>query len=194
MSEGSTQQKTTVPPSGWHYNSSQASGAETASALPGSKVGPNDQKSVSWTASEFIVHHKTVSWYAAAVLAGAALSLAIYFITRDYISTGMVAIMVLLFCAAASRPPRVLMYSLTPGGISIGQNFHAYGEFQSFSVEREGAFANIELVPLHRFMPLISVYCSPENEDQVISTLSEYVPFEQRTNTYIERFFRTIRF
>jgi hypothetical protein len=61
-------------------------------------------------------------------------------------------------------------------------------------VTREGAFASVELFPLKRFLPLTTIYFSPQDEDAVIDTLSEHVPFEERHRALIDRFIRHIRF
>ncbi len=199
MSEDTAQKETTnQPPTGWQYKPDQPSGGvgntpetprQDAAAAP-----QLPKQELTWTASEFIAHHKGAGWYGSVVVVGSALTAVVFFLTHDRISTAMVIIVVVLFCIAAARKPRVLTYSLTPDGLSIGQRFYSYGEFRSFSVEREGAFANIELLPMQRFSPLTSLYCSPDTEDNIIGMLSAYIPLEERSKSYVDRFMRNIRF
>ncbi|HEV7454161.1 MAG TPA: hypothetical protein VGO07_02785 [Candidatus Saccharimonadales bacterium] len=153
-----------------------------------------EEHAVTWTASEYIAHHKSPAWYGIVAAATVALAAATFLITRDKISAVTIIIVGILFCIAAARKPRVLTYKLDKDGLTMGQRFHPYGEFKSFSIMREGAFANVDLLPLKRFMPMTSVYFSPENEDNVVDTLSEHIPFEERSHAIIDRFMRNVRF
>ncbi|MET0779670.1 MAG: hypothetical protein ABWY71_02435 [Candidatus Saccharimonadales bacterium] len=149
---------------------------------------------VTWTASEYIAHHKTPAWYAAVLAAVVALAAITFLITRDKISTVTITIVGILFCIAAARKPRVLTYKLDRDGLTLGQRFHPYGEFKSFSVVREGAFSNVDLMPMKRFMPMTSIYFSPDDEDNILDALSEHVAFEERSHALFDRFMRNVRF
>ena len=154
----------------------------------------HDETVVSWTASEFIVHHKSAAWYGAVAAATLTLAAITFLITQDKISTGTIILVGILFCIAAARKPRVLTYTLDHDGLTLGQHFRPYADFRSFSVVREGPFASIDLLPLKRFMPLMSVYFSPEDEGRVMDMLAEHIPFEERSHALVDRFMRNIRF
>jgi hypothetical protein len=153
-----------------------------------------DDEVVTWTASENIAHHKNAMWYAAVMTTALLLALVTYAITHDKISTVTIMIVGILFCIAAARKPRVLTYTLNRDGLKLGGIFHPYGEYRSFSVVRQGSFASIDLLPLKRFMPLTSIYFTPEDEERVLDMISEHIPFEERSHALIDRFIRQIRF
>jgi len=183
-----------LPPAGWQYQPSESSSALAGvSSGKHSSPGPT-QSEITWTASEYIAHHKSLGWYSALLGATVVLAGLVYMLTHDRISTISVIVVALLFGVAAARKPRVLTYVINKDGISIGQRFHSFGEFRSFTVHVEGAFANIELLPLKRFMPLTSIYCSPDHEDDILELLSQHVPYEQPSHSLADTFARRIRF
>ncbi|HSX16740.1 MAG TPA: hypothetical protein VLH86_01415 [Patescibacteria group bacterium] len=191
MSEDSEQQ---APSAGWQYKPGDSPPvAGDTSPLKKPPVAPAEPD-ITWTASEYIAHNKSAGWYAG-VIGGAVLFAAIVFLlTHDKISTVTVVVVALLFTVAAARKPRVITYALGRDGITIGANLHSFGEYRAFTVRREGVFANIELLPLKRFMPMTSIYCSPDNEDDILTLLSQHVPYEQPNNSLAENFARRIRF
>lgn len=150
--------------------------------------------SVSWTASEFIAHDKASGWYGLLALGGALGAAIIYLLTRDIITTGMIIIVTVLFGVFAARKPRVLDYGLDGSGIHIGQKFYPYGDFKSFSVIDEGSISGIWLMPLRRFMPNLTIYYAPDDEDKILNVLSQYLPFEDRQHDMVDRFLRKVRF
>lgn len=154
---------------------------------------PNDDAFV-WTASEYIAHHKDTKYYATVIAIAIPAAVLAYVITSDIITGFALLVLGILFCLAAARKPRILTYALDDHGVTIGPRYFPYGGFKSFSVVREGAFANIELIPLKRFMPVTSVFCPPEMEEDVVAILADHVPYEERPAAMIDRFGRHIRF
>jgi hypothetical protein len=149
---------------------------------------------VTWSAAEFIAHHKDIRWYLSVIGITIVLAAIVRLLTGDNISTVMLVIIGVFFCLTAARKPRTLNYSLNEDGILIGERFMPYSDFRSFSVIHDGQLANIELVPMKRFMPLVSIYCSAEAEDDAIDTLADFLPYEERTHSVVDRFARRIRF
>jgi hypothetical protein len=76
----------------------------------------------------------------------------------------------------------------------IGQKFYDWGMFKSFSVIEEDAINSIYLTPLKRFMPAISVYYSPDDEEKILTTISNYLPHEERARDFIDKLMHRIRF
>ena len=143
-----------------------------AEAPPLTSSGP-----VSWTASEFIAHDKSPNWYI--LLFGGAVIAAglVWLVTKDIVSSAVILVAVAVLAAYSSRKPRELQYTLDDHGIIIGEKHYAYTTFRSFSVIEEGAFSSIELMPLKRFSPPISVYYDPANEDAIADALTPHLPF-----------------
>ncbi len=173
-------------PSPWQYN--QDDGVDQT------QQAPVDIKPVNWSASEFIDHEKKSSWYLG--LAGlTVLAVAIiYLITQDIITAVVIFIAAVLFGVTAKRRPRTLDYKIDNIGVIIDGKHFPYGVFKSFSVFAEGAFNSIQLMPLKRFMPPISLYFPPENEEQIVTTLGSYLPHEVKSFDPIDRLMRRVRF
>lgn len=149
---------------------------------------------VSWTASEYIHHHKGINWYLGLGLAAVAGAVLVYVVTQDRITFATILIVSLLLGVFASRQPRVLRYELNDSGITIGQQHYPYDDFRSFAIQEEGGLQSIFLVPLKRVMPGLSIYYPPEQANEVINTLSLFLPHEERKPDPIDRITRLIRF
>lgn len=154
----------------------------------------DEAQSITWTASEFIVHEKSAGWYlvlAAAIVVIAAL---IFMVTRDKVSTGVILIAGFLLGVYASHQPRQVEYRVDQSGIGIGDKRHGYYEFRSFSVGREGAVSGITFMPLKRFAVPITVYYPPADEEKILAILSTQLPFEEHHVDAIDALMRRIRF
>lgn len=180
---------------GWQYNSGDQSPMSaplqphnTPMSMPGA---PQD---VEWTASEFVAHNKGMGWYALLALGAILLAAVIYLFTRDIVSAGIILFVALLLGVAAGKKPRILHYQVNDSGLVIGQKFYPYAEFKSFAVMEEGAFSSIMFLPLKRFMPPISIYYDPEDEERIVDVLSYYLPLENRQHDAFDRMIRRIRF
>jgi hypothetical protein len=211
MSEGPEQQ---LPPAGWQYRPDNATPpAPVTTAAPASapavvsppvvtpvvpaqdSPGPEDlPPGITWTASEYVAHHKSPLWYAAFIIGVSIVCALVYLVTHDRVSTIALIIIAILFVLVAARKPRIITYSIDSEGITIGERFHRFEEFRSFTVHEEDAFVNIELLPLKRLMPLMSVYCPPENEDDVLDMMATHLPYSKPSNSLGDNIARRIRF
>lgn len=154
----------------------------------------SDESVVIWTASEYIVHHKTAAWYLALAIVTAGLATAAYFLLRDLVTTGVVVLGGVILGIYAARKPRQRQYRIDDYGIAIDNQHYPYGQFRSFSIEPEGAFASIVLTPLKRFAIWLTLYYDPADEDKIVNLLSDRLPFEEHRRDPLERFVRSIRF
>lgn len=148
----------------------------------------------SWSASEYIAHSKPGGWYAILGVGAVVLAGGIYIITQDVISVIAVVVVAVLFGIVAGRKPRVLQYSISSQGIQVGSKNYPISMFRSFSLIKEGAISSIYLTPLKRFMPAVTMYYPPENEDEVLGALELYLPEEQRQQDRVDRLMHHIRF
>ena len=139
-------------------------------------------------------HHKNIGWYFLLVLALGVASALLYLITRDMISVVAVVILAVVFGVSAGRKPRILNYQLDRAGLTVGQRFYSYGNFKSFSLVNEGAFTSIMFMPLKRFMPAVSIYFSPEDEEKIVEVLSAHLPLQQGEQDAIDKLMHRIRF
>lgn len=148
---------------------------------------------VSWSASEFIAHEKGPLWYLA--LAGIAIVLvaAVYFLFHDLVAAFAIIFVAVIFGFLAAHKPRVLAYHIGPEGLSIDNKMYAFSDFKSFGVVNEGAFSSITFMPMKRFMPSLSIYYPPEEEETIVDALSNYLPFAPVTHDLVDRLMHRIR-
>jgi hypothetical protein len=149
---------------------------------------------ISWTASEFVHHEKSASWYT--ILGGVSIVVAggVYLLTKDIVSAAVVLVAAFTLGFYGARKPRQLDYQLDASGLSIGSKHFRYGEFKSFSVAKEGAFSSIILMPLKRFSQVTTLYFAPDNEAEIIKILSVTLPFEEHKKDAVDRLMHKIRF
>lgn len=182
-----------------HFNPAPSPPAEryahqptATEAYPAATTGAGD--AVTWSASEYIAHQKTAGWYAA--LAGAAVVVAalVYVFSHDKVSTSAIIVVAIVFGIYAARKPRVLQYRVDGSGLTIGHKFYSYNQFRSFAVMGETAISNIAFMPLKRFMPLITVYFDPKDEEKIVDLLADRLPMEKFQNDPVDRIMHRIRF
>jgi len=150
--------------------------------------------SVSWTASEYIEHHKPTSWYMGLSIAtGVAVAL-VFLLTRDIVSVVVITMMGILFGVFASRKPEVREYEISAEGISISGKLYPHDLFRSYSVHQEQGLRSLFLVPVKRFMPGITIYYPPDQEDSIMDALANYLPFEEGEPDAVDKFMSKIRF
>jgi hypothetical protein len=177
----------------WSYKPDGSFAPEPAAQqqAPRASFSPEE---VTWTASEFIARHKGFGWYVALGLVAVAAAGLSYLFTKDIISVGAVIAAITLFGVSAARKPRVLTYHINEKGLAIGQKFYPYGIFKSFSIMEEDAFSSIMLLPLKRFMPPLSIYYEPNDEEQIVTILAHYLPMENRPPDAVDRLMKHVRF
>lgn len=150
---------------------------------------------ISWTASEFIAFEKSSSWFIKALGVNLVIVVLVFLITsRDIISTVSVFILGLFFMVLAKRQPRVLDYAVTNKGIDIGGKLYSYNILKSFSVIEEGAISSIDILPLKRYMPSLSIYYEPQDEPKIVEALSAYLPQDNRKQPLVDKLMHKIRF
>jgi uncharacterized membrane protein len=151
-------------------------------------------EAIEWTASEFVHHDKSAGWYAAlglVAILGAAL---VYLISRDAVSVAVVIVAAALLGYYGTHQPRQIEYHLDGQGLQVGTKHYTYGEFRSFAVVPEHAFASIVFMPLKRFAVPVTIYFSPDDEDKILNLLSDRLPFEQPPRDAVGSLMRRIRF
>lgn len=186
MEEGKTPVQQQEQPN-WQFSSDE----ETSVVANAQPVQPT---SITWSASEYVAHHKTSGWFIGFGFVLALMAIAIFALTRDMVSTVVVVIIGMSFAAFAGRQPHVLNYAIDNKGIHIGPRTYPYTMFKSFSLVDDGAMRSISLLPMQRFMPPISVYYDPQDEDKIIATLSGHLPISESGHDLVERLMRKVRF
>ena len=165
-------------------------------AVADAEIEAHDQQetpSIEWTASEFIAHEKSPMWYLVLIIVGVLLTLFSFFVMHDMIAMVAVVFIIVLFGFTASHKPRTLPYRIDNTGVIIGGKLYPYGQFKSFGIVQEDAFSNITLMPLKRFGQPLTIYYPPEEEDNIVKTLSAYMPTAPVKLDFIDTTLRRIR-
>ncbi len=168
---------------------------EPDSRPPAPGPAPKAGSDVSWTASEFVDHDKSSGWYMLLALSAIGLAAITYFFSHgDLISTAVVLVVFAAFGVFAARKPRQLEYNVNDQGIKIGEKFYPYSSFRSFSIVQEDALESIWLMPLKRFMPIISIYFDSDDGQKIIDVLGQALPIENREPDFVDKLMHRIRF
>lgn len=168
--------------------------SESTVAADSEQNPDKDSQSLSWTASEFVHHEKSVGWYLSLVIIAVLIAAGVFLLTRDIVSVVVVIVAAGVLAFYASHQPRQLEYTADQNGIQIGHKFRSYDEFKSFSVVPEGAFSSIVFMPLKRFAPATTIYYPPEDEDKILAILSNQLPYEEPRRDAVDNLMRRIRF
>lgn len=179
----------------WQYNSGNKSESYDGSGVGELRGVPLPSiPEVSWTASEYVAHEKSPGWYATLFAGSGVLVLIVFLITKDLLASIVILLACLAIAVYAARKPATNQYVINEKGIQIGDAFHPYREFRSFSVVAEGAIDSIWVKPLKRFAPVVVMYFSPDDEQKIIDVLANFLPHEERELDAVDRFTKRIRF
>jgi hypothetical protein len=147
----------------------------------------------SWQASEYVHHHKGVGWYAG--LAGAiAVLILILALLRYWLQIAVFVAMGIAIFVYAKKPPRTLMYELTPKGITIEGKQYPFSNFRSFGVLKDEEYHTIDLEPVKRFSPRINILFNPDDLESIVGHLELHLPRTDREPDIIEKASRYLRF
>lgn len=154
---------------------------------------PNLPPLLSWEASEYIGHSHGIGWYLGVVVATAALVATSLLVFKEWLSAVVTVLMMVALVVYARRAPRVLKYMLNEAGIGIGPKFFPFTQFRSFAILSEHNFFTIELEPLRRFMPRLSIFLDKEDANAVSDALEKHLPREDRKPDAIDRLSRKLK-
>ena len=162
----------------------QASQADSTGMLPG----------ITWTSAEFQHHQKTSTWYGAYALGAILLGAALFFITKDIISTVVVvgAMGGLLFISA--KEPKQQTYNLREDFVQVGNKAYGLHDFKAFSVDEESPVLGITLLPLKRYMPPIVLYVDEAHEEAVVHYIADFLPVEPHKVDAMDSLLRRLHF
>jgi len=180
------------PETSWQFRAEDGAAASQATKPQSSEA--RDRPGIRWTASEFIAHNKTFGWYALLGVVAIVFAGFIFLLTKDKFSTIVILIVAGTFAFLAARKPRELHYEVNVKGIQIGDKFYPYTFFRSFSIVKEGAAESIWLMPLKRFMPILTIYFEPKDEQKIIDVLAQSLALENHQLDLVDQLMHRLRF
>lgn len=154
---------------------------------------------LTWQAAEFTKHNHSPLWYLGAAAATVVIILVLILLPgsfgfQEWLSAVVVILMIVAFVLYARRNPRDLEYALTETGILIGGKHYSYSDFHAFAVLPYHGQMSIELDPLKRFMPRISLPASEQNLQQIEEVLSTRLPKSERKPDPIDKLTHYLKF
>lgn len=169
---------------------------DTAESEAAAEAAPdqNSSSQFSWVASEYIEHHHGLGWYAAltlVALGGAALSA---LVLKELLSGVLVLIMSVAVAVYANRKPQSLEYQVSDQGVKIGDKLMPFSEFKAFAVIPTNSLVTIELDPVKRFMPSLSIILDNTQVDQAEAILGRHLPHEDRQMELVDRLAHALKF
>lgn len=158
------------------------------------EVEQNGPEQITWTASEFIEHTKSLGWYASLGVAALLSDAVLYFFFRDKITSVVILVAAVTLGVYANRKPRQLEYKVDAHGLGIADRALPYNLFRSFAIVDEDAFSSIVFLPHKRFGLLTTIYFAPEDEGRIVDTISQHLPLEPGHQDALDKLMRRIRF
>jgi hypothetical protein len=150
--------------------------------------------SISWSASEFVQHDKNKGWHLYIGIGAVLVAIAVYLLTRSIFGAVVMVIVGVILAISGNLKPRMINYTISPEGITANDKHFGFMSFKSFCVIDDGGHPNLQLLPQKRFAIPITMYFDPNNEDQVVSILGEYLPFEHRERDFVDKLSTRLKF
>jgi hypothetical protein len=153
-----------------------------------------DKKTLTWTASEFTNHEKSITWYIILLGMTIVLGLLLLLITRSILSIVIVFLSGIAFAVVGSHKPKELHYEMNHRGIKIENKQYSFDEFRQFIINPETNISEATLIPTKRFMPSVSILFDPKDEEKIIEYLSSILPYEERRQPLIDNLMHKLHF
>lgn len=150
--------------------------------------------SITWTASEFVAHTKSIAWYFMVIISSVIIAAIIWLLTKDVISSSVIVIAGFALSFYGAKRPREIEYRIDQDGVRIGNKQYGFDRFRSFSTVHQGTFSSLVLFPLKRFALLTSAYYDPSDEEKIIDIISNYLPLEEKRRDLVDELMWKIRF
>ena len=150
---------------------------------------------ISWTASEFVEHGKGIGWFAMLGAIAAVVAVIVFLVGgNDWFSAITSVVIILILGVFATRRPDDKEFTVSGEGVYIGEELHPYESFESFSIVHDGNFESIYLTPHRRFAAPINLYFPVEQGDAIVDIIADYVPYDEKDLSFVDRTMHRLRF
>lgn len=178
-----------------HSTNDEPENAITGIKPVSTAVAPKeDDGSITWTASEFIAHQKTLVWYVVLLIGAVVLAGLSFILTKDKTTAIAIVVAALLLMVGAAKKPRELDYRLDKDGLRVADKLHEYDQFRSFAIVHQGAFSSVVFLPLKRFSMLTQVFYDPTDEQKIIDIVSNYLPLDEKKRDWFDELMWRIKY
>jgi hypothetical protein len=157
-------------------------------------IDQNDDLLFNWSAPDSFSIRKSILWYLILIIGTVVIASAIFLITKDKITTGVILLSGFLIGVYATKKPKMVDYQLTKYGFAINGRRYKFGSYKSFSVIQHGDFRSAVLIPLKRFLPRMYINFDSSTEQKITAVLSGILPKETSRNDPIDKILIKIGF
>lgn len=148
---------------------------------------------LSWAGPEFVVTNKPAGWYALLYgFFGILIVIAIIF--KQWFSIILSAVMAIAITVLANRKPKNQVYSISNYGVHIGDRAYDFDRFKAFFVSDDYGQKVLDLVPIKRFEPLVSLPVGAEQAEQAEALMAEVLPETEPHEDVVDKIFKYLRF
>ncbi len=137
-----------------------------------------DYEVIQWQAPEYIHRYKSPLWYGAFIVVVGLLVAAAVFLMQSWTFAILIPVMAFALFAYSARPPHMINYALSEKGLYINDTLHGFAEFKAFGVLRDTSQFSLELIPVRRFRPSLSVYFGEESGEMIVDILGTRLPMQ----------------
>jgi hypothetical protein len=178
----------------WQYKSDNGQlDDEPAEKEPKPAQRQRRSNNAQWEAPEFIAHPHGAGWFMELFLITIGLAALTYFLANDAFASVIIVILGIIVGVFATQQPNQAKYEISSDGLSVNGKFYSFSNYKSFTTVDEGAFSSVNLFPIKRFMPPLSVYFDASQAKKITDALGDSLPYEERKLDSIERLTRRLR-
>jgi len=156
---------------------------------------PHDKPILSWETSEFQKRSKDSTFWVFSTLIGVGVVSLVLIFSRDIIGAVVIAIAALVWLRYAFQEPKRVRFSITPGGMRIGNRLYSWEKIDSFWIffdppeVKEISFRFINMLSMHLIVPL-----GMQDPVEVRKELLLFVPEVEQQPSAIDLLMRRIGF
>lgn len=147
-----------------------------------------------WSTADLAAPKRSSSWYLVFFVGLIVIAAAIYLLTKDIFATSAIVIVGGIFGVFGTRKPKAVSYAVDSQGILIGQKYYQFSQFRSFSVMHDNFGPGIALLPLARYMPMITVRFDGSRTEEIVNILAERLPMSEHEPDTLDKIAHTFRF
>ena len=149
---------------------------------------------VDWIAPEYFVGAKGKMWYFLLGIMAAVFIAVSIFLFQSYSFAILVLVMAIALVVYTKRPPQEIKYTLSvQQGLYIGDKLYNLQDYKSFSIVQNNNRNFIELIPIKRFSPALSVYFPQDAGERIVDILASRLPMEQTKPDIMDKIIEKLR-
>lgn len=171
------------------YDQGEGEGLQYAAYSDVSPVGSANP--ISWKAFEYEYHEKETIWYIGLIVGTLVMGALFYWLSGTIWSLPALLVMAIAIFVYSNRKPQELQYSISEGLINVGSTKYIVDDFKSYSVVAKNS---IQLHPLKRFMPFVTISTTDNTQNTVMAELDNYLPREPYNPDIFDKLMSKIRF